>query len=198
MSCLESAAQVGEFVGGFATLAGLIFAFKSVDRWRKDRLDERRGDAAAGALVALARATHRMCGRCELLASTCNVDDDRLAIEAGRQFAELFQRLDKKISEDVMDALHEVLVSTVALLDESETGALRDMQDAANLFQNEMSGFLSRPVSGGPEMKRTLDEITAALGEWRSKFEAIGERGRTALLPIARLRAPQSQKAGEA
>jgi hypothetical protein len=43
---LECAAQVGDFVGGIATLAGLFLALFTVNRWRRERRDERRGDAA--------------------------------------------------------------------------------------------------------------------------------------------------------
>jgi len=190
MCWLESAAHVGEIVGGFATLLGLIFAFVSVDRWRKDRLDERRGDAAAKVLVSLTGACGRMQGRCVLLREQASVTDE-FVVEAAREVLALYERLEPKITDEMIHGIQETLVASVALLDEPETAALRDAQEATNLFQNEMNGRLARLG-----VLRDRDAVARALGEMRDamnrrveEFAGIERRGKEILLPIARLRA---------
>jgi len=112
----ETAAQVGEALSGIATGAAVIVALYVGHRWRRDRLAERRGDAAARALESAVRACSMMRGWCEML---CTNPETDAAIEEGHSFETLFRGIDAKITDNVLHGLYEAQVSAVALLDEA-------------------------------------------------------------------------------
>ncbi len=116
---------------------------------------------------------------------------DEFVVEAAREVLALYERLEPKITDEMIHGIQETLVASVALLDEPETAALRDAQEATNLFQNEMNGRLARLG-----VLRDRDAVARALGEMRDamnrrveEFAGIERRGKEILLPIARLRA---------
>jgi hypothetical protein len=186
----SGAGHFGGFLGGIAAFAGFCLAAHQLRRWRRDRLDERRGDAAARALESLVRVCHLMRGWCALLRSESR-PDEQFAMEAGREVLAFYTKIEQKIEDELIHGVHETLVSSVALLDDPETAPLREVQEAANLFQNEMNGRLARLGALGDRasVARALADMADSLDRRIAEFEAVERRGREVLLPIARLRA---------
>jgi hypothetical protein len=181
----DSAGNVGSLIGATATVAGVLLAGHQLHRWRRDRLDERRGDAAAGAYVSLIRACNLMRGYCELM--SFHDTDPGVAVRNVRQ---LFDRIDARITDECFHRIHEILTSCVALLDDHETAPLSEAQTEANLFQNWMSGWSHRVsvAAEGDATARALAELRDKLQRTSSKFAAVERLGGSVLLPIARLR----------
>jgi hypothetical protein len=118
---LSAVAQIGDVVGGFATLGGLVFAVVSVNRWRRDRLDEKRAEAAARAYLALSRA----CDRLAMWAGGCasflkgHRSDGPVAGEALDMFR-AHNEQGQEIAREAISGLRELAESMSVYLDDSE------------------------------------------------------------------------------
>jgi len=186
---LEEAALVGEVLSGGGTVVLLFIALG----WRRDRLDERRGDAAARALVSLKRNCNLARGWCALLQYEVQADDPVLAPLAAQSAFKFFQGVEKSVAAAV-DELEEAQVSCVALLMDDETKPLYDLQGMLNLFVNEVSGCFIR-LDGGArgECPAGNAAVSMAAAKYASSFREIEVVGMAVLRPVAQLRARQTK-----
>jgi len=190
---LQIAAAIGDAVGGIATAAAVgVAGYEIFWRRRSDRHDERRGDAAAGALVTLARQSRALIGKCLLLQETIRHGhvEGADALPVATSGAEFFAKVEDWLFVDLPDEMYEARLKTTALLSEEETAALDDLGELANLLLNELSGRVGRlrTITDPKEITPLLAAMNASLEEWVSKVGAIELRGRAVLGPIAQLR----------
>jgi hypothetical protein len=177
---LETAAQVGDFIGGVATAGGVLVAWYGIAQWRHVKRHERKSEVATRALAALQTT-------CEALALWAI----RLSVAAQRSGAS-YQTLagaltsGRELVEPTLPELRAALVLAKVYLADSETQTLDDARQIARDIEKEFREF------AGPSSERyvpaeRLGAMQKFFDEYASTISDVARRGSEVLGPVARL-----------
>jgi hypothetical protein len=143
---LERWALLGDAVGGFATLCGLLFAIYEVSRRRSASLEEKRSAAAAQALTHLTRAvaalTRWQLALDALLDYQVPPEDEphtlNLVNQLGRAHRATWRDVERRLTE-----LHDALTTAMVHLSARETAGLLAVHDLAHEMHDHVEDTLS-------------------------------------------------------
>jgi hypothetical protein len=117
---LQDAAHLGECVGGFSTLAAVLLAGVEVTRRRRERLREKRSDAAARALVALTRACEALEAWANDIIEITDVQDPEMDFEKLLEDLEQADGARRKAAPEPLRDLNSATVEAYVHLDPQE------------------------------------------------------------------------------
>jgi len=186
---LDVLGNIGDLVGGIATVAAVVLGLREVHRWREQRAEEKKSEAAARGLVALTRAHNAILGWAEALEDITDVEDPEMDFEA---LAERFQAADRNgrdAAEQALRDLHGATAEAYVHLENREAGFLANVQSMSAEMRAHVDSFITElecvPARSEIEVVR---RIRATLREGRAFVQEQFQSGAAVLQPIARFK----------
>jgi uncharacterized membrane protein len=170
---LQTIANLGDAVGGFSTLAGLVFALVSVNRWRRERRDDRRSNAAAKAISAIINARAAVTQWVGVFAATVALHEERF-------FAQALKHARDSAAPRIEAATSDLSATVAAIaphLTDEETRPLGEMETL--IWKHRTDFYLLRAEQVDP------DAVGAAAENARAAALDIERRALEMLRPIA-------------
>ncbi len=189
---LEDAAHLGELISGISTAIAVGVAAYQLRRWRRERVGERRSDAAARAIVELRRCGHVLqrghVAVDSAIAVPLHCDDLGGARDAARGAVAM---LKPKVT-GVVERLQETQIASAALLTNEETHALGQVQVLAEVFIDNLEinvAALDNLADDDAKTRELLRDIVKGAVQTADAAVVEGGRGRDLLQPIVEFRA---------
>ena len=191
MAWLEDAAHLGELASGISTVIAIGVAAYQLRRWRRERVSERRADAATRAIVELRRCGHVLQRGHVAVDSAITLplhcDDVGGAREAARGAVAM---LKPKVA-DVVERLQETQIASAALLTNQETHALGQAQVLAEVFIENLEigvAALDNFADDEAKTRALLGDMVKGAVETADAAVIEGGKGRELLQPIVEFR----------
>src|SRR5512138_2288332 len=185
---LESASYVGEIVGGISTAAAVALAVFELSRRRRERLREKRADAAARALVALTRACEALDAWAAGIEDVTDVEDPDMDFAKLLEDLESLDRKGRDTREQPLREVNSAAVEAYVHLDPQEYHFLSDVHALSLDMRQELASLVTEVenVPLGNELA-SVRGIRSAFRQARASIRELRDGGATTLQAIARL-----------
>ena len=187
---LDTLAQLGNAVGGFATLVAVGFAMYELRRWRLNARDEKRSQAASRALMALTAAHDAITNWLTIVHDGLEVEDPEAGfVSLARQVEAVDNKLQLRV-DPYLRELHLASAEAYVHLDSAHANILSELQCLTTDTREYLDSFLTELVQApeGTELD-VIHRMRSTLTEARSLANRLLVQGAAALQPIARLAA---------
>jgi hypothetical protein len=192
---LQDWAHVGEVASGGGTLLALGLAWHQLGRWRSERREEKRSEAAAEAVVAL----HAACDACHEWAALLAGEAGEAAANPDRTHGELYQGLEnafengRRLSEQPMKQLRLAEVRALIYMQEFEYQSIRKVQSEAFqidlLFRDAMVSMRHKLAN----RTQVLPDLQDSLSVVAKELTSIRAEGTQDLTRVAQLNPPSKR-----
>lgn len=187
MNPLEIASAVGDAVGGISTLVGLFFAVMQFGRWRTERREERRAEAAATGLAAVLAACDALGRWTTAIWVMANHTEDEEMEDHLQRLREVTGTA-RAVAERAVDSLHAAEVRAHVHLGEEAAALIREptmvFWDIAREFEGYMTALENVPEHAERAQSEAMQKF---FSEYGTSIGALKERAVAMLGPTARL-----------
>jgi hypothetical protein len=180
---LAAASQVGDAVGGIATLVALIYAIRSVNAWKIQALHHKRGEVAARAAAAVVTMRSAVVRWLAGVSYFAGLEAQPLDQQAGarREFAHRAEI--EEALKRVLDARGE----TATQLTSNEARSLRDVELAFVQALGQLQPLLHNRTEQGDALRILMQQVRTVCERWDTRLRAIEDEALATLRPIANL-----------